>query len=93
MPSIKEEDFFKVSGEYGSGVAINEYGGTYSLITAKQNDAGIWGDWSYPQRRVEGKNIPAEKAIPTGSPRMTKGQIIDVAKWILSYFDVDGSAF
>ena len=45
MPSIKEEDFFKVSGEYGSGVAINEYGGTGHILRGELKAR------TYPQRR------------------------------------------
>ena len=66
MPEIKLGLFKMTDVKYQRGVAIDNYQGRVSLQTARSGDSGIWADWVYPQKRVDGENEPGEKAIPSG---------------------------
>jgi len=63
--SIEKENFVKTNEMYGSGIAVEEYKGEYSLQNAKENPQGdIWPEWCFPQRRLDGENVPSQKAVP-----------------------------
>ena len=67
---------FKLENEYGDMVLLEKYGDRYSIVSAQEGkDGGVYKRWCYPQRRVDGKNVPAEKGIPLkvtlGSRAMT----------------------
>ena len=65
MAKIREDFFLLTNEKYGRGIAIDFYGDEVSLVSASKNESGdIWAEWCYPQRRVDGKNVPAEKGIP-----------------------------
>ena len=61
---IELKNFKMTNSHYQSGVAIDEYNGTISLQSARQNDKGVWADWAFPQRFDNGEKFPAEKAVP-----------------------------
>ena len=83
MPSIREEMFFETNEEYHRGVAIDEYNGKFTLVPARESDSGIWAEWGYPQKRVDGQNEPGPTAIPMGLGRMEKDQLVALCKWVL----------
>ena len=65
MAKIREDFFLLTNAKYGRGIAIDFYGDEVSLVSASKNESGdIWAEWCYPQRRMDGKNVPAEKGIP-----------------------------
>jgi len=58
-----EDKFIKIKGdEYGRGVTIQEYKGTYSLVSSKETkDGKVYSDWAFPQTK---DRTPGEKAWP-----------------------------
>lgn len=58
-------DLFKlISEEYGEGVSIENYKGVVSLVACNQKDDEVWKQWAFPQKRVNGENVPGNKALP-----------------------------
>ena len=61
------EMFFEYPGEkYGEGIMLEEYNDRISLVLAQRGkgEGTIWKKWVYSQKRVDGQNLPSEKAIP-----------------------------
>jgi len=58
-----EDKFIKIKGdEYGRGVTLQEYKGTYSLVSSKEGkDGKVYSDWAFPQTR---DRTHGEKAWP-----------------------------
>lgn len=47
--------------KYGAGILLDEYNGSYSLVSARRSEDGtIYKDWCYPQRNKQ----PIEKSLP-----------------------------
>ena len=63
MPNtIDEKDCILSGDQYGNGIAVNEYNGSYSLVMVQQTDSGeIFMRWVYP---AKGKQGPGEKVLP-----------------------------
>jgi len=56
---IKDED-----GQYGEGILIDEYQGSWFLVSARQkNDGKVWMEWCFPQMR-DGSKKPMDKSFP-----------------------------
>ncbi len=56
-----------IDKEYQEGVILNKYEGEISLIAGNAaQDGKIWMKWAFPQKRVDGQNVPNEKARPQG---------------------------
>lgn len=59
---LSEERFIKTSEKYGSGIAIDEYQGEFSVCAVTTGkDGKLYLRWTFPQ---VGRDKPAEKAIP-----------------------------
>ena len=65
MPKLDESKFISTNEKYGDGIAVDIYKEEYSIVAARKNDKGdIWPNWVFPQKYVDGKHIPGEKAFP-----------------------------
>ncbi len=65
MPAIPEDQFIMTDEKYKSGVAVDEYGGKISIVNARQGkDGNVYSEWAYPQQRIDGENVPGQKALP-----------------------------
>jgi hypothetical protein len=59
--------FPKPNSEYGEGVELDEYNGTWSLVSARMGkDNKVYKEWVYPQARTEKgePNRPIDKCLP-----------------------------
>jgi hypothetical protein len=59
--------FPKPNSEYGEGVELDEYKGTWSLVSARMGkDNKVYKEWVYPQARTEKgeTNRPIDKCLP-----------------------------
>ena len=59
--------FPRAGSQYGEGIELDEYNGTWSLVQARQgNDQKVYKDWCYPQARTEKgePNRPIDKCLP-----------------------------
>jgi len=75
MDSFRETDT-----KYHSGIELDEYQGSYSLVNAKRGkDEIIYKEWVYPQRDKK----PIEKCIPW---KITIGGSAEEAIETLQYF-------
>ncbi len=82
---IDEKHFVKTNTQYGNGAVLDEYNGTYSLTSAKQNDKGIWMEWAFPQDR---DRQPREKAIPVKvNIGENKQQAIETLRYFISILE------
>jgi hypothetical protein len=78
------EQTFKVeSSQYGELVSLQKRGDTYGLVSMQASkDGGTnYMRWVFPQRRIDGKNVPAEKAIPLGLKLGNRTEAIAFFKW------------
>jgi hypothetical protein len=64
MSGIDLKLFKMINVDRQSGVAIENYNGMVSLVAADSTDRGIFKKWVFPQRRVDGQNVPSEKSMP-----------------------------
>jgi len=64
MASIKLGLFKMTNSQYQQGIAIENYEGDVSLVSARSKETGIWADWAFPQRFIDGEKVPGEKALP-----------------------------
>ena len=65
MAGIPEDKFIMTDEKYQSGVAVDEYAGKISIVNARQGkDGNVYSEWAYPQKRVDGENVPGQKALP-----------------------------
>jgi hypothetical protein len=76
--------------KYKNGVRLEEYNGNYSIIVVQAGSEKIWAKWCYPQRRVNGQNVPAEKSIPMGVSLGTRADAIFLLTEMLAAFDSAG---
>ena len=74
------------SDNYGGGILLDEYNGTYSLVNAKQTEAGeIYKEWVFPSRYD--KETKKHKAISKSVPwKLTIGDSPEEAIETLRYF-------
>ena len=58
------------SSKYNELIVLEKRGDDYgiALAQASQNGGTNYMKWVFPQRRVDGKNVPNEKAIPFRIP-------------------------
>jgi hypothetical protein len=81
------EQVFKVeSSQYGELIVMQKRGDVYGIVSMQESkDGGTnYMRWVFPQRRVDGKNIPAEKAIPLGLKLGNRTEAIAFFKWGLA---------
>ena len=65
---------------YGGGILLDEYNGTYSLVNAKQTETGeVYKEWCFPAY----KKKPKEKSLPW---KLTIGDSPEEAIETLRYF-------
>lgn len=63
--AILPGSFIKTNEKYGSGVAIDEYKGEFSLCAAFEGENGqVYIRWSYPQKGKGDDRGPNDKAVP-----------------------------
>lgn len=83
---ISAEVFIKTSEKYGSGVAIDEYQGEFSVVAAREGQDGeVYLRWVYPQLGKDRK--PAEKAIPQKITLGNKQQAIQRLEQLLLFVE------
>lgn len=76
---------FKLDNDYGDMVLLEKYGDRYSVCSAQEGkDGGVYKRWCYPQRRVEGKNVPAEKGIPMKVTLGNRNQAVTILQGMLA---------
>jgi hypothetical protein len=81
------EQTFKVeSSQYGELIGMQKRGDVYGIVSMQESKEGgtNYMRWVFPQRRVDGKNIPAEKAIPLGLKLGNRTEAIEFFKWGLA---------
>lgn len=62
---IIEDTYTETSEKYHRGFAVDDYNGVISLVSAETGQDGkTYMQWIYPQRRVDGQRVPAEKTAP-----------------------------
>jgi len=50
--------------KYSEGVLLNEYKGSFSLVSAREDDKGkVWMEYCFPQKR-DGSKEPLDKSLP-----------------------------
>ena len=49
--------------DYGEGVLLNEYKGSFSLVTARKKKDEVYMEWCFPQKR-DGSKEPMDKSLP-----------------------------
>lgn len=55
--------------EYNEILMAQKRGDQYEIVLGQiGKDGNFYMRWTYPQRRVDGKNVPSEKAIPHKIP-------------------------
>ena len=78
------EQVFKVeSSQYGDLIMLQKRGDSYGIVSATESkDGGTnYMRWVFPQRRENGKNVPAEKAIPLGLKLGNRTEAIEFFRW------------
>ena len=78
------KDFVITDEQWKNGVALEEYGGKFSLVRAYQgNDGAIFVKWGYPQK----DKAPIEKALPWKVELGDKDQAADILQRFLVELD------
>jgi hypothetical protein len=86
-PMSEFEQTFKIeSSKYGELITLQKRGDDYSVVSMQASkDGGTnYLRWVFPQRRVDNKNVPAEKAIPLGLKLGSRTEAIAFFKWGLA---------
>lgn len=81
---------FKVEGsEYNEVVLLEKYGDRYSIGLGQEarNGGTIYKRWCYPQRRVDGKNVPSEKGIPIRITLGDRNSAVTMLRGMLAIFE------
>ena len=53
------------NSQYGEGIEIDEYNGTYSLVSARKGkDGKVYKQWCYPQGGDKDNSFPKDRAVP-----------------------------
>ena len=61
---MADDTFYAAEGnQYGEGIMLNEYNGSFSLVSARKKEDKIYMEWVYPQKR-DGSRQPMEKSLP-----------------------------
>ena len=61
---MADDTFYAAEGsQYGEGIMLNEYNGSFSLVSARKKEEKIYMEWCYPQKR-DGSRQPMEKSLP-----------------------------
>lgn len=64
MP-LDEASYIETNEKYKSGLALDFYEGNYSIASVFWSKAGAPAlRWVYPQKTVDGKSVPGDKAVP-----------------------------
>ena len=74
------------SSKYDELVVLEKRGDDYGIALAQesQNGGTNYMKWVFPQRRVDGKNVPNDKAIPFRIPIGNRGQAVSLLLQLLS---------
>jgi hypothetical protein len=74
------------NSQYNEVLMIEKYGDNYGIVLAQESKEGgtNYKRWVFPQRRVDGKNIPAEKAIPLRIPLGPHNQAVTLLSGMLA---------
>ena len=74
------------SSKYNELVVLEKRGDDYGIALAQesQNGGTNYMKWVFPQRRVDGKNVPNEKAIPFRIPIGTRDQAVSLLLQLLA---------
>lgn len=62
---MENSKFFRElkDSEYGEGIMLDEYQGSWSLVSANKKKDTIYLQWVFPQKR-DGSKKPMDKALP-----------------------------
>ena len=61
---MADDTFYAAEGnQYGEGIMLNDYNGSFSLVSARKKEDKIYMEWVYPQKR-DGSRQPMEKSLP-----------------------------
>ena len=63
---MAEDKWFSADedSQYGEGILVDEYHGSWSLVSARQSNEGkTFMQWCYPQKR-DGSKGPMDKSFP-----------------------------
>ena len=78
------KDFVITDEQWKNGVALEEYGGKFSLVRAYEgNDGATYVKWGYPQK----DKAPIEKALPWKVELGDKEQAADILQRFLIELD------
>ncbi len=65
MAAIENRLFKETDQQYHKGVAIDNYNGKISLVSADTGtDGNIYAQWVYGQKRENGQNVPGDRTFP-----------------------------
>ena len=80
------EQVFKVeSSQYGDLVMLQKRGDVYGVYAGQESKEGTnFMRWVFPQKRIDGKNVPADKAIPQGFRIGNRTEAVAFFKWGLA---------
>ena len=79
-------DFFaRKDSKYGEGVLLDEYNGSWSIVSAREGkDGKVYMEWMYPQKRGEGAKGPMEKSLPWKISFGSKEEMVATLRNILN---------
>ena len=76
--------------QYNECILVELYKDQYSLMLAVKGkaDSTVYKKWTYPQVRKDGKNYPAEKAIPLKLPLGNRDDAVKVIRALAAAFGI-----
>jgi len=75
--------------KYHEVLMVEKYNDQYGIALGQEGkDGRIWAKWTYPQVRKDGKNYPAEKAIPLKLPLGNRDDAVKVIKALAAAFGI-----
>ena len=74
------------SSKYNELVVLEKRGDDYGIALAQesQNNGTNYMKWVFPQKRVDGKNVPNEKAIPFRIPLGNRTEAVSLLLQLLA---------
>jgi len=75
------------NSQYNEVLMLEKRGDDYGIVLAQESKEGTnYKRWVFPQRRVDNKNVPAEKAIPLRVPLGNRDQAVRILTAMLNVF-------
>lgn len=81
-----EIPFKLAESHYNEVLLLEKYGDNYGIVLSQESKQGgtNYKRWVYPQRRVDNKNEPADKAIPHRIPLGSKTQALTILQGMIA---------